>query len=379
MLSKIEMENFKSFKKPTTIDFRSTNYRILRDTNVSENGILKGSIFVGANASGKTNIILSLKLLLELLFAEKIINIGLYKCLFSESNNIKLNYEFKIEDNIINYNINYDVENRLMTEDLLLNDKIMLNRIGQSAKSYITDNKVFTDIDKESLLLRSIYFNTKFNNYPVLKTWFNYLINSVYLDAFLRRGINPSHSKLDLVEYLKNSGVDDINNFFKKYNFGQLVEYSNTSVGKLISIDTSGDKSIFFKRDEIGEPIPFAMESLGNKNLLNMLPAFFHVIKNGGMLIIDEFSSAFHNDLEELLIRYFMEKSSNSQVFVVSHSTNLLSNTIFRPDQEYAVEFRGSDGSIINRFSNEKPREAQNIEKMYVSGVFGGKPVYEDE
>lgn len=379
MLSKIEMENFKSFKKPTTIDFRSTNYRILKDINVSENGILKGSIFVGANASGKTNIILSLKLLLELLFAEKIINIGLYKCLFSESNNIKLSYEFKIEDNIINYNINYDVENRLMTEDLLLNDKIMLNRIGQSAKSYITDNKVFTDIDKESLLLRSIYFNTKFNNYPVLKTWFNYLINSVYLDAFLRRGINPSHSKLDLVEYLKNSGVDNINNFFKKYNFGQLVEYSNTSVGKLISIDTSGDKSIFFKRDEIGEPIPFAMESLGNKNLLNMLPAFFYVIKNGGMLIIDEFSSAFHNDLEELLIRYFMEKSNNSQVFVVSHSTNLLSNTIFRPDQEYAVEFRGSDGSIINRFSNEKPREAQNIEKMYVSGVFGGKPVYEDE
>jgi hypothetical protein len=313
------------------------------------------------------------------IIAEKIINIGLYKCLFSESNNIKLNYEFKIEDNIINYNINYDVENRLMTEDLLLNDRIMLNRIGQSAKSYITDNKVFTDIDKESLLLRSIYFNTKFNNYPVLKTWFNYLINSVYLDAFLRRGINPSHSKLDLVEYLKNNGVDDINNFFKKYNFGQLVEYSNASVGKLISIDTSGDKSIFFKRDDIGEPIPFAMESLGNKNLLNMLPAFFHVIKNGGMLIIDEFSSAFHNDLEELLIRYFMGKSNNSQVFVVSHSTNLLSNTIFRPDQEYAVEFRGSDGSIINRFSNEKPREAQNIEKMYVSGVFGGKPVYEDE
>ncbi|OAA85094.1 AAA family ATPase [Clostridium coskatii] len=379
MLSKIEIENFKSFKHLTTVDFTSTNYKILKKRNVSDDGILKGGIFVGANASGKTNIILSIKLLLELLFAEKIIDIGLYKCLFSKSDNIKLHYEFQFGDNVINYNIEYDTGKKIMVETLLVNNKIMLNRIGESAKSYITDNEVFDNLDKKSLLLRSIYFNTKFNNYPVLKEWFNYLINSVFLDAFLRRGINPSNNNLDLKEYLDNNGVEDINSFFKKYNFGQLIEYSKESTGSLISINTEGNKSIFFKRDDIGEPIPFVMESLGNKNLLNILPAFFHVIKNGGMLIIDEFSSAFHNDLEELLVRYFMEKSSKAQIFIVSHSTNLLSNTIFRPDQEYAVEFRGSDGSFINRFSDERPREAQNIEKMYTSGVFGGKPVYENE
>lgn len=62
------------------------------------------------------------------------------------------------------------------------------------------------------------------------------------------------------------------------------------------------------------------------------------------MLIIDEFSSAFHNQLEELLISFFMETSTNAQIFIVSHSTNLLSNNIFRPDQEYAVEFHGNEG-----------------------------------
>lgn len=234
-------------------------------------------------------------------------------------------------------------------------------------------------VDKDSLLLRSIYFNTKFMSNDILKKWFKYLLNSVYLDGFLRIGVNPSNNSLGLKEYLENNGIEDINSFFREYNFNQVIEYSETSIGNLISIDTEGEKNIFFKREGIGEPIPFVMESLGNKNLLSMLPAFFHVIKNGGMLIIDEFSSAFHNELEELLIRYFMEKSKKSQVFIVSHSTNLLSNSIFRPDQEYAVEFKGAHGSVINRFSNEKPREAQNIEKMYVSGVFGGNPVYEDE
>jgi AAA15 family ATPase/GTPase len=379
MLTKIEIENFKSFKNKTIVDFRSTNYKILRERNVSQDGILKGGIFVGANASGKTNIILSLRLLLELLFSEKLTNIGTYKCLFSKNTNIKLHYEFQFDENMIDYNIEYDTRKKFMVETLLVNNKVMLDRMGENAKSYITDNQLFTDVDKDSLLLRSIYFNTKFSNNDILKKWFKYLLNSVYLDGFLRIGVNPSNNNLGLKEYLESNGIEDINSFFREYNFNQLIEYSETSIGNLVSINTEGEKNIFFKREGIGEPIPFGMESLGNKNLLNMLPAFFHVIKEGGMLIIDEFSSAFHNELEELLIRYFMEKSKKSQVIIVSHSTNLLSNSIFRPDQEYAVEFKGADGSVINRFSNEKPREAQNIEKMYVSGVFGGKPVYGDE
>lgn len=124
--------------------------------------------------------------------------------------------------------------------------------------------------------------------------------------------------------------------------------------------------------------IPFTEESLGNQNLLRMLPTFLHVINKSGMLLIDEFSSGFHNCLEALLVRYFFEKAKDSQMIFVSHSTNLLSNSLLRPDQEYAVEFNGKEGSSVIRFSKEKPRLAQNIEKMYVSGVFGGLPQFEE-
>ena len=47
-------------------------------------------------------------------------------------------------------------------------------------------------------------------------------------------------------------------------------------------------------------------------------------------------------------------------------------------DQEYAISFLGHEGSNINRFSSQQPRNAQNIEKMYNSGIFGGLPNYED-
>ena len=49
------------------------------------------------------------------------------------------------------------------------------------------------------------------------------------------------------------------------------------------------DKYIFYKRKGINEPIPFGEESLGNQNLLRMLPSCLGVVVNGGMLVFDLF------------------------------------------------------------------------------------------
>ena len=340
MLLKVKLNNFKSFKNLTELDFNATNYKILNDTNVYNNEILKGAIFVGGNATGKTNIILALRVLLDMLFSDKIINLGKYKCVFSEEVLLELGYEFNIEENNIKYNIFYDVKGKVLVEKLYLNDDLVLDRIGNNAQSKITESKYHTDLDNDVLLLRTIYFNTKFSNYNILKKWFEFLSNSVYLDAS-QRIISNSDKKIVLNKYLENEGTNEINEFFKEYKFNQQIEYSNQSIGNFVTLklNDQSTKEIFFKRDCINEPIPYEWESLGNRNLINMLPAFFKVVKNGGMLIIDEFSSAFHNELERLLIKYFMSKSKNSQVFIVSHSTNLLSNSIFRPDQEYSVDF----------------------------------------
>ena len=51
MLKKVEIKNFKSFKNQTEINLSKTNYNFLSQ-NVNKDGILKGCIFVGPNASG---------------------------------------------------------------------------------------------------------------------------------------------------------------------------------------------------------------------------------------------------------------------------------------------------------------------------------------
>lgn len=181
---------------------------------------------------------------------------------------------------------------------------------------------------------------------------------------------------LSLSSYLDQNGTDEINHFFNEYNFEQIIEYNTDSVGPTVKIH-SDEKMIFFKRKGIDDPIPMAFESTGNTNLIRLLPAFFYCIKNNSMLLLDEFSSGFHNDLEELLIKYFFRNAEESQLFFVSHSTNLLTNRLLRPDQIYSVDF-DDDGSHLLRFSSEKPREAQNLEKMYLSGIFRGVPKYEN-
>lgn len=374
MLKSYEVDNFKSFRHATKFDLKKTNYQILSDTN-AKNDTLKGVMFVGANASGKSNSIIAIKLLLDCLLGKNDISLESYICLFSNNPILKLKYDFAIDDKNIEYQFSYQRIDKKISEDLFLEGEKIFTRDGSVAFVNISEQTEHTDVPKNTLFLRDVYFNTKFRGNETLQKWFEFLSNSVYLDLYSKTVIQYRDKDLSLKMYMEKQGMDKINEFFDEYNFEQHIEYDKLSKGNLISVE-SPEKMIYFKRKGIDEPIPFILESLGNRNLLQLLPAFFHCIENGGMLLLDEFSSGFHNELEELLIRYFMKKSENSQMIFVSHSTNLITNSLLRPDQIYAIDF-GSEGSYIKRFSSEKPREAQNLEKMYLGGVFNGVPKYE--
>ena len=374
MLKSYEVSNFRSFKNQTKFNLEKTNYQTLAGTNVHGN-ILKGIMFVGANASGKSNAILAIKFLLDCLFGKNEVNIDSYVCLFSQDPFMRLKYNFEIDGVDIIYEISYQKIDKILEETVLVGGTRVFMRDGSVAEVEISDKSTHTDVPKNTLFLRDVYFHTKFRGHEILQKWFLFLSNSVYLDLYARMVVQYRGINLSLETYMEEDGVNRTNKFFSEHNFDQSVEYDKKSVGRMNTIE-SPEKEIYFKRKGIDEPIPFGLESLGNRNLIALLPSIFHSIEQEGMLLLDEFSSGFHNDLEQLLIRYFMSKARASQLIFVSHSTNLLSNSIMRPDQIYSVDF-AEEGSIIKRFSSEKPREAQNLEKMYLGGVFNGIPKYE--
>ncbi len=378
MLSRIIVKNFKCFKNETVFDFRKTNYKLLKQNTKGK--LLKGLLFVGDNASGKTTAIQPVMLLLDLLFKDRDISLFLYQCLFSKEDETTLKYEFDIDGHEILYSFSFD-GNKFLEETLQLDNQPVIERIGKNAKLWLSENSTFHEVDESILFIKKVYFNTKFEDNEMLKKWFAFLKQSICINAYKRTISSYNDESLTLRKYLEKYGVEEINSFFKNNNFKYSVEYALEIEGKGIRYEMSEEegKTLFFKREDISVPIPLFFESTGNKTLINILPAILHAVQKGGLLVIDEFSSGFHNKLEELIIRYIMNNSTNTQLLLVSHSTNLLSNALLRPDQVYSVEMMGGEGSVLNRFSDGQPRVAQNIEKMYLSGVFGGIPEYETD
>lgn len=383
MLKTVRIKNFRSIREEVVLDFSATKYTMLKNTNVY-NSVVKGALFAGGNATGKTNFILSISILLDLLFTNLQIEMPQF-CLFSNENELLLEYTFVFDDDKIVYSIIIDKMGAVVSEKLLLNEEVMLDRKKLNAITKLTEARKYdsNNIDAKTLFLKNIYFNTKFTAFPVLQRWFEYMSNSVYFNPERKQSFPPvsnalsfnSNNKVNIRDYLEINGVDEINNFFSEFGFNQQIEFtSSQKMSDVYSIQINGGKEIFFKRNDIKISLPINLESLGNRTLLDMLPGLLQVTKTGGMFIVDEFSSAFHNELEELIVRFFMKYSSNAQMFFVSHSTNLMKTTLLRPDQIYAVDFVNDRGSKIRRFSSEGPRESQNLEKMYLSGIFGGLP-----
>ena len=227
MLTKITLDNFKSFKNKTTVDLAKTNYTILPQ-NVADNGILKGCIFVGANASGKSTIILGVKLLLDFLFSERNLNSGIFLCMFGNGPCYSLSYEFLVEKKKINYFFEVDVVKKIISEKLWIDDALMLERMGLSAKSYIAEpagvNYDEADVSKDTLFLRTLYFNTKFTSNPTLSAWMDYLKKSIYINMFDKNIISYGKAEVSVARYLDTSGCESINRFFDEYNFEQNIE-----------------------------------------------------------------------------------------------------------------------------------------------------------
>ena len=384
MLTKVVIENFKSFNEKQVFDITKTKSTILESTNCV-NDCLKGALIVGPNASGKSNIIKAIEKLLELLFRDNVSLTRLDSCLFSKKNNIHLEYEFKFNDNKITYLFEFDNNQTIIREVLILNNKTILERNGLGGKIIINDREITMDklFSKRVLLLKWCYFTDLFNEVKPVCDMMEFLSNSIFLDASKREIQTFSNNRYILYE-ITDKDLKSINHVFNELNIDLEISKSNgnkvnSSSSVLIKSQDYNKPIFFFKRKNIDITLPFDMESSGNQALLNTMVAILHSISKNSLLLIDEFGGNFHNELEELLVKYFFYHSNKSQLIFTSHSTNLLDTKLLRPDQIFAVELYDEKGSIIHRFSDENPREAQNIEKMYLSGKFGGLPQYNYE
>lgn len=376
MLTKMYLTNFLSFNERTEIDFAASKYSILGKTNVNENEVLKGALFVGPNASGKSNVLKGISLIIKMIKGEGT-SIANYRCFFAKNPITKVEYEFVFDDKMVYYLIEYNVQKNMISEDLKIDDITVLKRTGNIGELRI-GHTVTTDeqVDSETLFLRTASFNTgRFPQEFTLRKLMDFLNNSYIVDGY---NLGAPYGK-SITRYAEEYGVDKVNKYLEAFNYDFSIEYGSESEGEGLKVVIGSDKkAVFLKRKSFPIPNIIVNESQGNQVFADLLPNLISVIESPGMLIIDEFGNSLHNKLAEKIIRFFMENAKDSQIFITSHHTNLISNSVFRPDQIDLISFRDKAGSKIKRVSQFKPREAQNLEKMYLGGMFEGLPIYEE-
>ena len=376
MLAKMYLTNFLSFKERTEIDLTASKYSILGKTNVYKSEILKGALFIGPNASGKSNALKGLSFIIKMIKGEGV-SFNRYRCLFSDNPIITIEYEFIFESKKVEYVIEYNIQTNSISENLKIDEITVLKRTGNTGELRIGQSVTTDDqVDSETLFLRTASFYTgRFPQEPTLRKLMDFLQNSYIVDEYnwdARVGST-------ITRYAEEFGVEKINKYLTAFKYDFSMEYGSESEGAGLKLTLGADnKMVFLKRKSFPFPNVLINESQGNQVFADLLPHLIRVIENAGMLIVDEFGNSFHNKLAEKIISFFMENAKNSQIFITSHHTNLISNSVFRPDQINLITFLNTSGSNVKRLSQFKPREAQNLEKMYLGGMFEGLPIYEE-
>ncbi len=357
MIKSYSAYNFKSFRNEVKIDtIPADNVDILSE-NITDD-LLKGLLFVGPNASGKTNALSLLQILLEIVFDE--CDISNYMNIFN-TGDMGMKYNFVFDKKEVIYNIKYHYKSKSIDEKLTIEGDDIFIRNNMIVNKY---SKVRTK-EPNLPILKDVMEVECNNGNKTLMALRDFLNNSVIIDIFSRKIGIESNYKNPRIKY-DDDMIKEINKFLEFHNFEFTIEKQDSN---------PFIEGLFFRRKGSKIKMPFEMESIGNKTLLYIFPVIKKMCRNKGLLILDEFGSGMHNELEELLIRYFFLNNKKSQIFMVSHSTNLLTNTLFRPDQIYSVDFIDSC-SVVEKFSSENPRSTQSLEKMYLGGVFGGLPKY---
>ena len=376
MITKMYLTNFLSFLDRTEFDFTASKYTILGEKNVFDNSILKGALFIGPNASGKSNSLKGIAFLINMIKGEDEF-FERYRCRFSKNPLVILEYEFVFSNKEVIYKVEYNAKTKNISEEITIDAIVVLKRDGTKGELRIGDSVILDEqLDNKTLFLRTASFNTgRFPQEPILRELMDYLNNSYYIDGYNR---GASWGKT-ITKYAEEYGGESINKYLRDFNYDFFLEYGSESTGEGARISVGSDeKIVFFKRKSFPFPSIFYDESQGNQVFADMLPNLIKTIEKPGMFIFDEFGNSLHNKLAEKIVKYFMENSKKSQLFITSHATNLISNSVFRPDQIDLVIFNDSNGSKVTRLSKFKPREAQNLEKMYLGGMFEGLPLYEE-
>ncbi|OYE01999.1 abortive infection protein [Nostoc sp. 'Peltigera membranacea cyanobiont' 232] len=160
---------------------------------------------------------------------------------------------------------------------------------------------------------------------------------------------------------------DELKNLILKNGKGKLSSVQTThqkfdGKGNLVSIEV-------FDLDE--------QESEGTKKVFSLAGPLVDTLKNGQILIIDEFDARIHPLISHAIVELFNSNETNpnnAQLIFMTHDTNLLNKKLFRRDQIWFTEKNRYGATDLYSLAEYNISNDASFESDYIQGRYGAIP-----
>lgn len=448
MLAHLSVENFFSFKDKTTLSldhpynssekFKMNTIYSYKDKDSLTRSILNGAILFGANASGKSNLLLAFSFLNYFLTANEkmhsskdMINRPIPFRLSNDKNDISFDLSFistvmedgKNIDVKTYYKISFDPDDYYVVNEELSYEKILKTRLG--AKKVIFQrvgddlhqsmnglNKIIEKLSQENIEYKSILammnsnINKKYYEVEVKSTAYK-IVQAVYYEITKGFSMNSDYSNLnDFIEKVNENPnfkeqilaeLYDFDFAISDFNIEDITEelikavtafrrdtekMSEENVENLLNQIKSRNNykiTTVHKVKSQSYELPLDLESDGTKKFLSQSINLFNSLINHSLYISDEFDSKYHIKIQEGILKKFLKQGNGgrAQFLVASHNPLLLSSEFFAKEQICLIEKeRSSQSSFITYLNDFKDVSYNNHNwtNLYLEGRFGGIP-----
>ena len=368
MLMKFCVQNFKAFQSRLEFNLGSpAAYAFNSEAINSNENIVNKAILYGFNGSGKSVLGLAIfDIITHLTDNEKgLADYDPYINLNSDNSlPAVFEYTFRFEGSILVYSYKKKAIDCLLEENLIIDGHEVIHYDFIQHNGFVSldgsENLNFLSQDSNISRVKFVYNNTILasnHENQVFKKFFIFVENMLMfysLDHNRYRGFRSGVEKIDAAIALAG----------KTKEFEKFLHENNINMD-LADGEINGEKTLFAK---FGNNLVnfYKVASTGTKSL-----ALFYYwllqLNRASFVFLDEFDAFYHFELAQFIVNY-LKKFYNTQIIFTTHNTDLLSNSILRPDCFFWLH----DGIIksLNELTDKELREAHNLQKMFKARAF---------
>ena len=396
IITSISFQNFYSFKDKAKMNFlvNENAPQVNHFSSCGKDGrFSKVSSVFGANASGKSNLMLGFKFL-QWFISKSFAYSDEGFAMFNPFETIKkkssfFEVEFYIKD--VFYKISLEINTkRVLSETLERRKGTRWTKLY--FRQYVSNNTY--KFEAKNINLENSFIDKVRPNASVISTARQYnhpeltLLRNYWASIFIKQSGRSFFLEDDLF-FLNFSDISKFYSENEKY-FLQTKEFLKTADLGLLDIkieikereDSRGNtKSNFYpygihKNKDKKFQLPFPLESEGTLHLYNMLSFIFPALEKGSVCLIDEIEENLHPNILPAIVNLFSSKETNpkqAQLICATHMPTLMSE--LSKYQIFLVEKNKECESEVYRLDDvQGVRSDDNLFKKYLAGSYGSIP-----